>query len=154
AFSPSSFTLNWPGADGSGSGIASYSVYVSDNGGAYTALLSGTTNTTSIFTGQNGHSYAFYSVATDRIANVQPTPSAAPATTPLATLSPHDALPISAASPRSSTPLRPSGAGSGSGIACYSVYVSDNGGAFTALLSNTTTTSTTFTGQNAHRYAF
>src|SRR5205823_1361567 len=67
------FTLNWSGSDG-GSGLASYSVYVSDNGGAFTALLTNTTLTSTTFTGTDGHSYRIYAVATDNAGNVQPTP--------------------------------------------------------------------------------
>ncbi len=77
-----SFTVNWSGTDGAnGSGIASYSVYVSDNGGAFTPFQTNTALTSAAFTGVNGHSYGFYSVATDYMNNVQPTPSTAQAST-------------------------------------------------------------------------
>ncbi len=36
-----SFTVSWSGSDGAGPGIASYNVYVSDDGGAYTLWQSG-----------------------------------------------------------------------------------------------------------------
>jgi RHS repeat-associated protein len=66
-----SFTLNWAGADDAGgpagSGIASYDVFVSDNGGAFTSFLTGTTEVSALFTGQDGHTYQFYSVATDNV---------------------------------------------------------------------------------------
>ena len=39
-------------------------------------------------TGQQGHTYAFYSVATDNVGNVQATPSAAQATTTVQTQRP------------------------------------------------------------------
>ena len=42
----------------------------------------------------------------------------------------------------------------GSGIADYNIYVSDNGGAYTPLLLNTTSTSTTFTGNPGDHYSF
>jgi PKD repeat protein len=42
----------------------------------------------------------------------------------------------------------------GSGIAFYDLLVSDNGGPFLALLTNTTQTSVTFHGQNGHAYGF
>ncbi len=76
-----SFTVSWSGSDGKGPGIASYSVYVSDNGGAYKPFVTATTKTSAVFTGQVGHTYAFYSVATDRLGVVQPTPQSAQATT-------------------------------------------------------------------------
>ncbi len=79
------FTVSWSGADDSGgSGIASYDVYVSDNGGSYTAFQTGTTATSASFTGQVGHTYSFYSVATDNVGNVQVTPASAQATTMVA----------------------------------------------------------------------
>ena len=77
-----SFTVNWSGQDyPGGSGIASYNVYVSDNGGAYALFESNTTLTSAMFTGQDGHTYAFYSVATDIIGHQQVTPASAQATT-------------------------------------------------------------------------
>ncbi|KEF42131.1 MAG: hypothetical protein ER33_07850 [Cyanobium sp. CACIAM 14] len=63
----SSFTLSWGGSDGSGAGIASYDVFVSTDGGAFQPQLQGTTQTTTTFTGSYGHSYAFYSLATDNV---------------------------------------------------------------------------------------
>ena len=76
-----SFTLNWSGQDDAlGSGIADFDVYVSTDGGPYSLFTSGTL-TSALFTGQTGHTYSFYSVATDNVGLVQPTPSAAQATT-------------------------------------------------------------------------
>jgi RHS repeat-associated protein len=77
----SSFTVNWSGQDDAGgSGIAAYDVFVSDNGGPFTPLLTATTQTSATFTGQFGHTYGFYSVATDNVGNRQPTPTASQAT--------------------------------------------------------------------------
>ncbi len=76
------FPVSWSGQDDTGgSGIASYDIYVSDNGGAYTLWESDSTQTSATFSGINGHTYGFYSVATDFVGNVQPTPTAAQATT-------------------------------------------------------------------------
>ena len=75
------FTVNWSGQDTGGSGIASYDVYDSVNGGAYTLWQSDTTATSAVFTGQVGDSYAFYSVAASNVGAVQSTPAAAQATT-------------------------------------------------------------------------
>ena len=79
AVSPGSFQVSWSGSGGSGS--LSYSIYVSDNGGAFTPWLTATTQTSSPYTGINGHTYGFYSVATDNVGNVQATPSGAQANT-------------------------------------------------------------------------
>jgi hypothetical protein len=76
-----SFTVSWHGSDGSGPGVASYSVYVSDNGGAYQPFVLHSTKTSAVFAGKVGNTYAFYSVATDKLGVVQPTPTSAQATT-------------------------------------------------------------------------
>jgi RHS repeat-associated protein len=76
------FNVSWSGHDDTGgSGIASYSVFVSVNGGNFTPLLSNTTQTSTTFTGQAGHTYSFFSVAVDNVGNLQPLP-----TTPQATI--------------------------------------------------------------------
>jgi RHS repeat-associated protein len=76
-----SFSVSWTGSDGAGSGIASYNVYVSDNGGAFKPFVTGTTKTSATFKGQVGHTYRFFSVATSNVELVQPTPTTAQATT-------------------------------------------------------------------------
>lgn len=78
--SATSFTVNWSGNDGAGAGINRYTVFVSINGGVYSPWLSNTTQTTGNYTGIAGNRYAFYSVATDNVGNVQPTPTSAQAT--------------------------------------------------------------------------
>ena len=62
------FLVRWSGSD-VGSAIAGYSVYVSDNGGAYSPWLENTTLTEATYAGQAGHTYAFYTVATDNAGN-------------------------------------------------------------------------------------
>ncbi|HEV8062957.1 MAG TPA: DUF4214 domain-containing protein [Gemmataceae bacterium] len=81
-FSPGQFTLSWSGSDDTGgSGIATYSIFVSDNGGAFKPFLINTTSTSATFTGTVGHTYGFYSIATDNVGNVQATPATVQATT-------------------------------------------------------------------------
>ncbi len=75
------FTVSWSGSDGAGSGIASYNVFVATNGGPFQPFQTGTTATAATFTGQLGDTYAFYSVATSNVGLIQPTPTAAQATT-------------------------------------------------------------------------
>ena len=70
------FPVSWSGTD-VGSGIVSYNVYVSDNGGAFLLWQPGVTTTTATYTGQPGHLYGFYSIATDGAGNVQPAKTAA-----------------------------------------------------------------------------
>ena len=66
-----SFQVSWSGTDDAGgptgSGIAFYDVYVSDNGGDFVPFLLGTTQTSAAFTGQVNHTYSFYSIATDNV---------------------------------------------------------------------------------------
>ncbi len=56
------------------SGVASIMIYDSEDGGAYSLF---TTSPSALFTGQAGHTYGFYSIATDNAGNVQATPAAA-----------------------------------------------------------------------------
>jgi RHS repeat-associated protein len=152
-----SFTVSWSGSDGaSGSGIASYNVYVSDNGGSYKLFQANTTGTSATFTGVDGHSYRFYSQATDNAGNLQAKPSSAQATTRIDATAPTSSVAALPSFTNTATfTLKWSGADkNGSGLASYSVYVSDNGGAYQLLIGNTTATSKVFTGVDGHSYAF
>ena len=72
------FPVQWSGTDDAGgSGVASYSIYVSDNGGTFAPWLTNTTATSGTYDGVPGNTYGFYSIATDNVGNVQPTPAAA-----------------------------------------------------------------------------
>ena len=74
-------TLNWSGQDeAGGSGIASYTIYASVDGAASFPLLTDTTATTGVVTVEPGHTYAFYSVATDNVGHVEAAPAVPDAT--------------------------------------------------------------------------
>jgi len=75
--------VSWSGTDPGGSGIATFEVFVSDNGGAFTVFQSATAASSATFTGQAGHTYGFYSVATDDDGIVEPTPARPKRTPPL-----------------------------------------------------------------------
>jgi RHS repeat-associated protein len=76
------FNVSWGGVDDTGgSGIATYTIYVSANGTPFVAWLTNTNTTSGTFVGSPGYTYSFYSVATDNVGNVQPTPTSAQATT-------------------------------------------------------------------------
>jgi RHS repeat-associated protein len=77
----SKFTVSWSGSNGAGSGIATYNVFVSTNGGAFVPFQVATPATSAAFTGVVGDTYSFYSVATSNVGLVQPTPTAGQATT-------------------------------------------------------------------------
>ncbi len=148
----SAIPLSWSGDDGTGSGIATYNVFVSLDGGPFTPFLTGTTDTSATFTGVFNHKYAFYSIATDNVGNVQPTPTAGQTTTQLTS---SDVTPPTSsinllASVITSTSFTLTWSGSdnpgGTGIASYDVYGSTDGGAFAPFLTHTTQTSAVFTG--------
>ena len=73
--------MSWSGTEPGGPGVAAYNVYVSDNGGPFTLWQSATTQTSASFTGLVGHTYGFFSVATDPLGFMQATPTSAQATT-------------------------------------------------------------------------
>jgi hypothetical protein len=77
------FPLQWSGSDGD-SGVRDYAIYVSENGGPATVLISNTTDTSIQFTGKLGNTYAFYSVAQDQVGNVEDIPSTPDTTTQVA----------------------------------------------------------------------
>ena len=70
ATSGSTLNLLWSGTD-DGCGIADYTVYVSENGGAFTAWRTHTTGTSASYEGQIDHTYAFYTVARDCAGHVE-----------------------------------------------------------------------------------
>jgi hypothetical protein len=71
------FTVRWFGIDDTnGSGVGSYDIFVSDNGGPWQNWLSSVAQTNAIYDGQPGHFYFFYSVARDNSGNLQPVPGA------------------------------------------------------------------------------
>jgi hypothetical protein len=73
--SPPTFGVAWSGEPyQGGANLAYFDIYVSDNGGPFTNWQSQTTATSTLFGGTNGHTYSFYSVATDTAGNREPTP--------------------------------------------------------------------------------
>jgi hypothetical protein len=66
-------SLQWSGTD-AGAGIEDYTIFVSDNGGAFVPLRSNTTATSIVFQGAIGHTYSFYSVARDKTENFEDPP--------------------------------------------------------------------------------
>lgn len=80
------FTVSWSGQDDlGGSGITTYDVYVSQNGGAFQPLLLDTNKTALEFTGEVGSTYAFYSVARDRVGFIETVPTTADTFTAVST---------------------------------------------------------------------
>lgn len=79
------FTVSWSGNDSSnGSGLRSYDVLVSENGGVYQPFINGTITTSVQFTGTRGRTYRFYSIAHDNAGNIEEAPLTADAATTVA----------------------------------------------------------------------
>lgn len=79
------FDLNWSGTDqANGSGLRSYDVFVSENGGAYQPMVNGTSETGKQFTGSRGKTYQFYSIARDNAGNKEDVPLTPDAVTTIA----------------------------------------------------------------------
>lgn len=80
AYDGSSFLVKWSGEDdAAGSGIATYTIWVSRDGGQYERWLEDTTDTQAVFAGTPGVTYSFYSVARDNAGNVEDSPDNADA---------------------------------------------------------------------------
>ena len=80
--SPTVFGVVWSGANDVGQApLAYYDIFVSDDGGPFTLWQAQTTATGALYTGLAGHTYAFYSRATDTAGNVESPPGSPEATT-------------------------------------------------------------------------
>ena len=66
-----SFTITWGGSSPF-AGVMTFDVFVSDNGGTFTPFLTATPATSATFTGVPGHTYGFFSIATDSSGNREP----------------------------------------------------------------------------------
>ncbi len=89
-----SFQVSWSGSD-AGSGIASYTIYVSVNGGPFAVWLSNTAAVSAAYSGLANNGYSFYSVAKDSAGNLEAAKSAAEATTQIVLSVPQAAPAIS-----------------------------------------------------------
>ncbi len=78
--SATTFQVQWTGTD-AGAGIQDFSIYVSDNGGAFTLWQDHTSSLSANFTGAIGHSYGFFALGTDLVGNAEATKTTAEATT-------------------------------------------------------------------------
>jgi len=73
ATTATALNVSWTGSDPTGSGIASYNIYVAIDSGAYSLWLSATTLTSSTYNALRGHSYSFSSLASNNVGIVQTT---------------------------------------------------------------------------------
>jgi len=74
------FRVRWSGSD-VGSGLQGFTVFASDTGGPFAPWLSNTTAAAADYRGAVGHTYSFYSIATDLTGNVEATKTMAEAST-------------------------------------------------------------------------
>ena len=75
AQSPPTFGVAWSGAPYVGqASLAFYDIYTSDNGGPFAVWQNQSTAIGGFYNGTNGHTYAFYSIATDTVGNREATP--------------------------------------------------------------------------------
>jgi hypothetical protein len=66
------FEVSWSGEDDSGgSGLAGFTIFVSDNGSPYKPWLTFTSHTHETYIGEYGHVYSFYSIARDNVGNIE-----------------------------------------------------------------------------------
>lgn len=72
-------TVQWSGTD-LGSGLAFYDIYVSVDGAPFERWIENTAETSAVFTGENGKTYGFLSVATDQVGLREPLRSGADTT--------------------------------------------------------------------------
>jgi len=92
-------TVHWSGTD-AGSGAASYSVYVSENGGAFAALVLDTADTSAPLIAEVGKTYAFYSVARDAAGNLEATPATPDVVRPVVDCSSNDLAIVKIGAPK------------------------------------------------------
>jgi hypothetical protein len=67
--SPASYDVSWSGSDGSGSGVASFDIFVAIDDQPAEIWLTGNTGSGAVYTGMAGHTYKFLIWATDRVGN-------------------------------------------------------------------------------------
>ena len=105
-----SVNVSWNGTDAvNGSAVQDFSIFVSDNGGAYTPWLQDTTLTDATYVGEAGHTYSFYSVAADNAGNIQATLALAQAVVSFAATVPPTGGPTSPPPSGGATSPPPSG---------------------------------------------
>ena len=72
----SDFQVEWSGSDDArGSAISGYTIFVSDNGARYAPWLENTDLAEATYSGQEGHTYEFYSTALDNAGNAEVAPA-------------------------------------------------------------------------------
>ncbi|MEM2869205.1 MAG: hypothetical protein QW379_02125 [Thermoplasmata archaeon] len=150
----SSFEVSWSAED-EVSGILDITVYVCEDESGFRVWQEHTLKTSERFEGEEGHRYAFYSVARDRAGNEEAPPLSPDAFTTIDTIPPSSSiLPLSPYQTEASFTVRWNGKDATSGISDYTVYVSVDGGSFSPWLEGTRDTEGLFDGAGGHEYTF
>src|SRR5439155_988995 len=131
-------------------------IQVNDNGGGWTEWIPTPTATSAPYSAQDGHTYQFRSLATDRAGNVESASGNDSWT--IVDMSPPDST-VSVLPPYETALQFTIAWGPVAGttdIATYRIQVRDGSGAWTDVsgYSSTTATSTTFVGVDGHAYGF
>jgi hypothetical protein len=154
ATSSPAFQVEWSGSD-VGSGIRDYSIYVSEDGGAFRQWISRTSATSATYAGMAGHRYGFYSLARDRADNEEAAKSAAEASTEVAAAPVKPVSSVMALPAKTTTPeFQVRWTGTGNGPLRYSIRVSMNGGSYETWIASTTATQALFPYRGPYTYRF
>ncbi len=92
-------TVHWSRIDGE-TGPVTYSVYVSEDGGAAAPLVTDTPATSAPFTGVLGKTYGFYSLERDQVGNLEPVPATPDASYTIASCAGNDLAVIKVVLPK------------------------------------------------------
>jgi hypothetical protein len=150
------FTVGWSGTD-SLSGISNYTIFVSDNGANYTSWIGDTNETGAVFSGTEGHTYRFYSIATDIAGNREAAHATPDAATTVDSLAPFSM--VNPLAPFRSSPdfeVGWSASDATSGVSYIDIYASVDNGTFSVWKDNMTldVPSATYHGAEGHEYSF
>ncbi|MGQ9583539.1 MAG: OmpL47-type beta-barrel domain-containing protein [Thermoplasmatota archaeon] len=149
-----SLKVSWSASDAT-SGVAGVSVYMMVEGRGYTIWQENTLKTCATLDAEEGCTYSFYSVARDRAGNEEEAPEGPDASTTIDTTPPSSSMsPLSGYQTVADFTVSWSGRDTTSGVEGYTVYVSTDGGPFSAWLEGTANTSALYRGEGGHEYAF
>ena len=148
------FNVSWAGSD-ERSGVAYYSIFASDSGGSYQPWLERTSKGWCDYEGKEGHTYGFYCCAVDAAGNLEPSTGEPDTCTTVDTGAPQSTMsPLGPYQTGASFDVAWSGKDAVSGIAGYTVMVSDNGGEYSVWQDAVADRTAVFTGREAHEYTF
>ncbi|TLZ49255.1 MAG: hypothetical protein E6K18_08205, partial [Methanobacteriota archaeon] len=151
------FPVSWDRV-GDAYDIATFRIEVNDNGAGWATWIASTANRTAPFTGLDGHTYQFRSIATDWAGNVGPAKTGNDTWTTVDVTAPDSAVALLPMYETATTWTLTWGPLAGTtDIVTYTVQYSDNGGAWTGVPGAIATAATTGSfglGVDGHRFAF